>query len=1188
MQSPERDPVKSTPPIDWREVCKTMLNRRLTSNVLAANEDLKFNLDDIYVSLALVERRQPDKRRGETRAEEGSQLYEPTGYEEKQRFEHKQFLKDILGKGEGKTKGRQVAIIGEPGAGKTTLLQKIAFWILEKRLELPIWISLADLKGEKLHKYLLTTWLEEAIPSSPLSEQVREEFLAQLEQGRVWLLLDGVDEMATERATAGLPLQQIATQLKGWIASARVVLTCRVNVWEANLNALEAFETYRMLNFNYPSNVQEFIHKFFVKDPANGEALRQELAKAEYQRLQDLVKNPLRLTLLCMTWQPSRALPETQAELYKKFVDQFYIWKSNSKNDRFHTTETQRNELNKAFGKLAQRGIDDAASPFRLRHKLVTEVLGDRDDDKSLFALALQLSWLNEVGVAAEETDQKVYAFYHATFQEYFAALSIKHWKSFLPKKHCDRPVTGKPYRIFDLLWKQTILLWLGRKDVLKKRKEEFIERLVKFEDGCGEWENREKCDRGFYEYRAYFLAAAGIAEFKECDSADEIVTQIVRWDLGYFNEEKQDQETFLTLIESDARTVLRETERTKAISVVVNLITNSPDECTRMKAASSLGRIDPGNLTAIATLVNFTVNFKSEDVQWQAALRLGEIGAGNQKAVIGLINLLTKAEDGFIQAQVLSALGNIAAGNPDATSALVNFIENSQHEEDIQRLAVYTLGKIGAGNPDAIWVLIKLINKAKSEYTRREAVVSLGKIGEDNVEAIRVLVNLMVESEVEDTQWEAIKSLAEIGTGNQEAILALINLLTNAKSNSTRSQAEYCLKKIGIDNHPLIAKLMDLMSTSSDVLTQVQSASILREVGTGNQQLIMALANLITNSDSNSLQRKAVYCLGGLGVGNPEAIAILVNCLTTNESDNNRLIAAYSLIEIDPNNSAIEPALVNLKLHSQSEYIQLQIVSLLRKNNSVNLNFIEADNGIRLVVAKPEEISTLVKSITKPEDNSTRSKAVESLTNILTAEEHMPFVVTALKDCLSAEIYKNDFQRFKESFRVIWHCAQNLPYPDFYKAWRGGEDEGKPENLAELPQRLHAKLEEMGLSSSLQLICIDGSKFIDKDNPAAKVYNEMRRANCPKSADGTPKTMVDLQSYWDELTLESEQPLSLVFYNSLTTPELSGFSERFLQDLSKFEGAICVVTEARVSGLQTFSPSQENWVADMVNWMKK
>jgi hypothetical protein len=64
------------------------------------------------------------------------------------------------------------------------------------------------------------------------------------------------------------------------------------------------------------------------------------------------------------------------------------------------------------------------------------------------------------------------------------------------------------------------------------KQKEEFIQALVKFQDGC----------RNFYWYRAYFLATAGIAEFRDCNHnlANEIIEQIVRWSFGYFNSNRE------------------------------------------------------------------------------------------------------------------------------------------------------------------------------------------------------------------------------------------------------------------------------------------------------------------------------------------------------------------------------------------------------------------------------------------------------------------------------------------------------------------------------------------------------------------------------------------------------------------------------------------------------------------------
>ncbi|HAX77027.1 MAG TPA: hypothetical protein DCY88_14610 [Cyanobacteria bacterium UBA11372] len=122
-----------------------MLPRRLSSNPLMQGEDDTFERDRIYVPLALVQRTKSDKfERSPFSPETGSRLYEPQ-YEEKQRFEHEAFLTQIIAQREGKTKQKQIALIGEAGAGKTTLLQTIAEWVLEKNLGFPVWISLADL-----------------------------------------------------------------------------------------------------------------------------------------------------------------------------------------------------------------------------------------------------------------------------------------------------------------------------------------------------------------------------------------------------------------------------------------------------------------------------------------------------------------------------------------------------------------------------------------------------------------------------------------------------------------------------------------------------------------------------------------------------------------------------------------------------------------------------------------------------------------------------------------------------------------------------------------------------------------------------------------------------------------------------------------------------------------------------------
>jgi hypothetical protein len=57
------------------------------------------------------------------------------------------------------------------------------------------------------------------------------------------------------------------------------------------------------------------------------------------------------------------------------------------------------------------------------------------------------------------------------------------------------------------------------------------------------------------------------------------------------------------------------------------------------------------------------------------------------------------------------------------------------------------------------------------------------------------------------------------------------------------------------------------------------------------------------------------------------------------------------------------------------------------------------------------------------------------SLTKIL-QKEHLPQVVITLKDYLGEQFYNNNSYRYEAVFNIIWHCAENMNYPDFYKAW--------------------------------------------------------------------------------------------------------------------------------------------------------
>jgi predicted NACHT family NTPase len=427
-----RDSLRSQLPppleIDWQQVSRSLLNeqiQRLTTNSLTHAEGITYRTEQVYVPLGLVERKRQARRREDVLPEQGSLLYEET--EITQRFEHEAFLEQVLQKGQSpRSRGRRIAVIGEPGAGKTTLLQQMARWVAENiERAIAIWVSLADLQERSLEDYLLEQWLPATVQQQGQAEAsalVKDALVAQFRAGRVWLLLDGVDEMAV---AAGNPLGEMERQVRlgGLLSQARMVLTCRLNLWDGDRHALDTFDVYRTLEFAYPVQVEQFVGQWFGALPeahaGQAERLCGALRQPGKERLRDLVKNPLRLTLLCFNWYLGEGtLPETKAGLYEQFVADFYEWKR----EQFSTTAVQRRRLNAALGELAREAINKEETRFRLRQEFVSEFLGEPDEPDSLFRLALKLGWINQVGVDVKNWRKAVYAFFHPTFQEYFAA----------------------------------------------------------------------------------------------------------------------------------------------------------------------------------------------------------------------------------------------------------------------------------------------------------------------------------------------------------------------------------------------------------------------------------------------------------------------------------------------------------------------------------------------------------------------------------------------------------------------------------------------------------------------------------------------------------------------------------------------------------------------------------------------
>jgi len=860
---------------------------------------------NVYVPLGLVERKQQQRRRGDVPLEEVYQLTEEVITKE---YDNDQFLTEVIEPG----KSRRIAIIGEPGAGKTTLQEKIAVWIQENNKGLPICIPLGGLQGKSLEDYLLQIWLKAALrfiepDASGVEARHITSLQKQFREGKVWLLLDGVDEMA-----ATLPVEALATikeQLTDWLVEARVVLTCRLNVWDANVNnMLTGFETYRTLEFK-PGQVEDFIRQWFAcaSEYQRGEELIKKLQETGKERIRELVRNPLRLSLLCQTsylLPVDEPLPETKAALYERFTRYFYEWKQ----EQHPTTRTQRRQLNQALGELAKAGINSKVK-FRLGEDFACDVMGE-----PLFNLACRLGWLNLVDREAKN-DEAVYAFFHPTFQEYFAACAIDDWRYFLnhdnenpnpllnpnPSLEYDN---GKPaYRIFELQWKEVILLWLGRphKEVAKVQKEEFIKSLVEYEDGCG----------GFYGARAYFLATLGIAEFGDCSLADTVVEQTVKYYLGFFDDKQQTWRTYRdplpwlaqeALLETDPNKVIKSIAQ-KIIKTIANVNKYSPEiQTAAIKSAEIVGLLGTDNSEAIKALIQLIINDNPDFVlvQSRAAKSLTKIAAGNKEAINSLMQLLQIIQNKRVKITVASTLGKIEFGNHPARNCLIALM-NPSHNTETRLRAAWVLLDIDPGSPIAISTL-KELRDTQDKYISQQAsmVLEKGTVITDEYK------------EPDDYSPEEIRAAQECWNNSN----SVFELLEADKPELVRREAIWL---------------------------------ILEEVTSNYTEAVSAMVEQLDICKDTSALELIIEILGKVAIGDKSVVKQLIQFLQSNRP----------LLAVTP----------------------------------------------------------------------------RTLTKILQGELFFVAVVN-LKNYLQTEDYERNPFRYEQIYQVIWHCAQNMLYPDFYQAW--------------------------------------------------------------------------------------------------------------------------------------------------------
>jgi HEAT repeat protein/DNA-binding Xre family transcriptional regulator len=963
------------PQLNWHQICHGVhkkQRRRQLFSCQVIERNLGNKCSGVYVPLGVVKPKlasDPEKH-----------------------FSRDDFLKRIV------KQRTNLAIVGNFGTGKSTWLEQIALHVAEEKIGFPICIPASALRGKTLKDYLLTDWLEEALPFlNPEANQVSDIEKTKLRKlfrtRKVWLLVDAIDEMSVPPESDS-PVKAIAKQLIGWLSEARIVLTCQPNIWQRGNFALPNFETYHTVDFD-DRQINQFMSLWFEKSGNKwlGEWLLYKLSESKIKPMQDLGKNPFFLSIICGIWLLSpEDFPKSKAELYGKFIEYFYKWQEY----KLQIDWSQQQELNASLAELALIAFEDSSA---LKETRILKILG-----KTLFKKACTVGWLVQVAKDSQ-TNEPVYAFLHFSFQELFAAKAIAKnydWHFFL--HHVPGNPSEGSYRIFDPKWWNIYVFWMGEPSVTSASKSALLGALVAFEDKSG---------FSFYRWRAYCIAAEGLPEFKDCPPflADEIVGTIVKLSIGVIEAEQPLTRLHPSIVAS-AQTALFGTDAKRAVDFLVSnlslfvedehlqkdiaeilgeigichpkaiqalsqLLLRNPDKKTNMIWVNCLAKIGIGDSNAIYTLTELFHQSSDEPTRLEIAKKLIKIDPYSECAIAFLL------DQNLSKSYLLSILNGF--NNQVVTNILIQRLDDAT--DDSIRLKFAKL--LSLINPEeALSYIQELLDKPEEEI-RLEAACTLQEISPNHPQVIPTLDNLLTTCQNNLLVYRAAMRLESIKPGSRNVQKA-INKLLNSKDTSIVLKTAKRWFEIKANPYPIVDILLKIVGGSENRADREEAARILLKMSAKDQTVTKSIIELFYKQPDEETHRVVAWYLGEIIPASSETLRVLIECLSSPIAESVQRQAIVSLGQVGENNWDAVNALIGFLQSPVDEELRREALQSLGKIGFNNLNAIEAFKNLLDKTKDEEKFFLAAYTLSQTSTSTDKLKAIQALKELIYSSRYL------------------------------------------------------------------------------------------------------------------------------------------------------------------------------------------------------
>ena len=330
----------------------------------------------------------------------------------------------------------RTVLLGDPGGGKTTATNVLAnYFASDPTHKVPFLVTLREYAVKEPPKLSVAGYIERTLNS--LYQSAAPDGLVErlLLTGGALVIFDGLDELldTSRRREVSDRVEQFcsAYPLTGVLVTSRVV-----GYDEAQLD-IEQFKCYRLGGFG-EDEVAEYVRKWFTVQENVSPSEAENEAEAfltESGSAPDLRYNPLMLSLMCILYRGEGSLPRDRAGIYGRCAElllgkwdesrrihhelqaghlvepairHLAWWLLTSQDSKAAVTE--RALVDETAGFLHERGFESTEEARAAAREFV-EFCGGR-------------MWvLSDAGTTAD--GEKLYAFTHRTFLEYFAAAHL-------------------------------------------------------------------------------------------------------------------------------------------------------------------------------------------------------------------------------------------------------------------------------------------------------------------------------------------------------------------------------------------------------------------------------------------------------------------------------------------------------------------------------------------------------------------------------------------------------------------------------------------------------------------------------------------------------------------------------------------------------------------------------------------